>query len=87
MNWMDYIAAAPEMTLLGLICVVMIADLFIENENRIVTFWLSMLSLVIVAVVLWATAPDARTVVFYGAYVSDPLSQILKLRSEERRGG
>ena len=79
MNWMDYIAAAPEMTLLGLICVVMIADLFIENENRIVTFWLSMLSLVVVAVVLWATAPDARTVVFYGAYVSDPLSQVLKL--------
>ena len=81
MNWMDYIAAAPEMTLLGLICVVMIADLFIENENRIVTFWLSMLSLVVVAVVLWATAPDARTVVFYGAYVSDPLSQVLKLGS------
>ena len=79
MNWMDYIAAAPEMTLLGLICVVMIADLFIENENRIVTFWLSMLSLVATAVVLWATAPDARTVVFYGAYVSDPLSQIVKL--------
>ena len=81
MNWMDYIAAAPEMTLLGLICVVMIADLFVENENRVVTFWLSMLSLVVTAVVLWATAPDARTVVFYGAYVSDPLSQLLKLGS------
>ena len=79
MNLMDYIAAAPEMTLLGLICVVMIADLFVENENRIVTFWLSMLSLVITAVVLLATAPEARTVVFYGAYVSDPLSQVLKL--------
>ena len=31
MNLTDYIAAAPEITLLGLICVVMIADLFIEN--------------------------------------------------------
>ena len=44
MNMTDYIAAAPEMTLLGLICVVMIADLFIEDENRITTFWLSMVS-------------------------------------------
>ena len=76
---MDYIAAAPEMTLLGLICVVMIVDLFVEQENRIVTFWLSMLSLAVLAIVLWATAPEVRTVVFYGAYVSDPLSQILKI--------
>jgi hypothetical protein len=33
MNLMDYIAAAPEMTLLGLICVVMIADLFIDAKR------------------------------------------------------
>jgi NADH-quinone oxidoreductase subunit N len=79
MNLMDYIAAAPEMTLLGLICVVMIADLFIDEENRTVTFWLSMFALVITAVVLYATAPSARTIVFYGAYVSDALSQVLKL--------
>jgi NADH-quinone oxidoreductase subunit N len=55
MNLMDYIAAAPEMTLLGLICVVMIADLFVDEENRAATFWLSMLSLVITAIVLYAT--------------------------------
>ena len=34
MNLTDYIAAAPEMTLLGLICVVMIADLFVDDEDR-----------------------------------------------------
>ena len=68
------------MTLLGLICVVMIADLFIEDENRITTFWLSMVSLAITAVVLYVTAPyDGSVVAFYGAYVSDPFSQILKL--------
>ena len=26
MNWTDYLAAAPEMTLLGLLCVVLVAD-------------------------------------------------------------
>ena len=79
MELMDYIAAAPEMTLLGLICVVMIADLFVEDESRAVTFWLTMLSLLITGVVLYATAPETSTVVFYGAYVSDPFSQVLKL--------
>ncbi len=79
MNLTDYIAAAPEMTLLGLICVVMLADLFFEDENRMATFWLSMVSLAVTAVVLHLTAPDSARVLFYGAYISDPFSQILKL--------
>ena len=80
MNWTDYIAAAPEISLLGLICVVMIADLFVEDEGRGITFWLTMLSLAIVAGVLYMTAPvDGSIVAFYGAYVSDPFSQILKI--------
>ncbi len=79
MDLQDYIAAAPEMTLLGLICVVLVADLFIEDENRIVTFWLSIISVVITAGVLYVTAPTGRIEAFYGSYVSDPLSQVLKL--------
>jgi len=79
MNLMDYIAAAPEITLLGLICVVMIADLFVEDENRITTFWLTMVSLAATAVVLYWTAPAASTVAFYGAYVADPFASVLKM--------
>ena len=67
------------MTLLGLICAVLIADLFIDDENRAVTFWLTMLSLVVTGAVIVATAPETRVVVFSGSYVSDPFSQILKL--------
>ena len=78
MNLTDYIAAAPEMTLLGLICVVMIADLFVDDEDRALTFWLTMGSLVVTAIVLYLTAGTDRQIVFYGAYVSDPLSHILK---------
>ncbi len=81
MEYTDLIAAAPEMTLLGLICVVLVADLFIDDENRIATFWLSIASLVVTAIVLYSTAPEARTVIFDGSYVSDPLSQVLKLGS------
>jgi len=79
MNAIDYISAAPEMTLLGLICVVLIADLFVEDEKRVVTFWLSMISLAVTMWVLFATAPSEPTVVFYGAYVSDALSQAMKI--------
>ena len=79
MNWMDYLVAGPEIALLGLICVVLIADLFIDDENRVRTYWISMLSLAAMLVVLDWTAPTGATVIFSGSYISDPLSQILKV--------
>ncbi len=79
MNLMDYLVAAPEMTLLGLLCVVLVADLFIDDENRMLTYWITMLCLAgTMAVLVW-TVPAARTVIFSGSYVSDGLSQILKI--------
>jgi len=67
------------MTLLGLICVVLLADLFIEDEHRVITFWLSIAALLVTAASLVLTAPETRTVIFDGSYVSDQLSQVLKL--------
>ena len=79
MNWMDYIAAAPEMAVLGLICIVLIADLFVDDEHRVLTFWMAIGALGITLWSLLATAPEARVVIFDGSYVSDPLSQVLKV--------
>jgi len=67
------------MTLLGLICVVLLADLFVDDEHRMLTFWMTIVSLLITMWVLLATAPLGRIVLFDGSYVSDPLSQILKV--------
>ena len=79
MNLHDLLPAAPEMTLLGLICVVLLADLFIEDEQRVITFWLSIAALIVTAASLVLTAPETRTVIFDGSYVSDQLSQVLKV--------
>ena len=67
------------MTLLGLICIVLVADLFVDDDHRMVTYWLSILSLAITMWTLLSTAPLERIVLFDGAYVSDPLSQVLKI--------
>jgi len=75
----QFSAAAPEITLLIMICVVLIADLFISDENREVTFWMSIAALLVTGWALVASAPEARTLLFDGSYVSDALSQILKL--------
>ena len=79
MNPTDFTVAAPEMVLLGLLCVVLIADLFVEGERRIVTYWLTMATLAATAWALVETAPTGRVMAFDGAYVSDLLSQVLKI--------
>jgi NADH-quinone oxidoreductase subunit N len=75
----QFSAAAPEITLLIMICVVLIADLFVTDENRAVTYWLSLAALALTGWSLMISAPDMRTVIFDGSYVSDALSQALKL--------
>ena len=79
MELTNYIHAAPEMVLLGMICVVLLADLFVSDEKRVITFWLAMASLAVTLATLFMTAPDGRTLVFTNSYVSDPLSQVLKI--------
>jgi NADH-quinone oxidoreductase subunit N len=79
MDISTYISALPEIVLLGLICVVLIADLFVDDEHRMATFWMAIASLGITIWTLLATTPEARTLVFSNAYVSDSLSQVLKV--------
>ncbi len=79
MTFAELMPAAPEIVLLTMLCVVLIADLFIDDDKKVLTYWLSIASLALTAWALVATAPESRTVMFTGSYVSDPLSQVLKL--------
>ena len=87
MNLMDYLVAAPEMTLLSLLCVVLVVDLFIDDEHRALTFWVSMLALAGTLAALFWTMPEARTVIFSGSYVSDSLSQSFQPEPRTHLGG
>jgi len=79
MSFTELLPAAPEITLLILICLVLVADLMISDENRVITVWLSIAALAITGWTLLASSPDTRTLLFGGSYVSDALSQVLKL--------
>ncbi len=79
MNFSDLLPAAPEIILLCLICIVLVADLLIDDESRVAIFWLVIVSLFITGASLVLTAQETRTILFDGSYVSDPLSLVLKL--------
>lgn len=77
----SFTPAAPEIVLLTMLCVVLLADLFISDEKRAWTVWISIGSLALTALAIVMTAPAGRIEMFDGSYVSDPLSQLLKLSS------
>jgi NADH-quinone oxidoreductase subunit N len=81
MNLSDFASAAPEIVFLTLLCAVLVGDLFVTDENRAITFWLSIGTLAVTALTLVATAPVESVLLFDGSYINDSLSQILKLAS------
>lgn len=80
MDQLNLVAAAPEITLLIATCVILVADLFIPDARRHITFALSLAALALVAAVTWVfLSHDVVMYAFGGMYVTDPMGNVLKL--------
>jgi NADH-quinone oxidoreductase subunit N len=71
--------ALPEALLLALVSAILIADLFIAERDKHVTFWLAIASLLGCAALAGASAGNATAVTFHGTFIADPMSQVLKV--------
>jgi len=76
---MNYAAAAPEIFLGLAICAVLMADVFLRDDQRNVTYVLAMLALIGTAAVTAMFAVTEQVVTFHDAYVTDPASGVLKM--------
>ncbi|MEM7610876.1 MAG: NADH-quinone oxidoreductase subunit NuoN [Pseudomonadota bacterium] len=75
----DFFPALPEIVLATMICVVLLADLFISDERRIITYWLSIGAIIATLAAVFIAQPMSRVVTFSGSYVSDTLATVLKI--------
>jgi NADH-quinone oxidoreductase subunit N len=71
--------AYPEILLLGMICVIMVADLFTSDDNRFFTYALTQLTLVGCFVTTLLTAAIEPVYTFSGMFVDDLMADVLKL--------
>ena len=81
MNWaeLNLTPAIPEITLLCVLGVVLLIDLFLNDRNRWITYVLSLVGIVVVAatqVMVWHGQPEAA---FSNLFVNDGISQLAKL--------
>ncbi len=82
MESLNLFAAAPEIALLACACFILLADLFIPDERRNLTYGLTMAALVLVAGICWFFfANDLVQYAFGGMYVTDPMASVLKVFS------
>ena len=81
MDMQTIFSASAEIFLVIMICAVLIVDLFVEGEERKVTFWLSLASLLGTALLVFNNTPESREFIFDGSYVNDPLAGLLKIAS------
>ncbi|MGW8369977.1 MAG: NADH-quinone oxidoreductase subunit N, partial [Gammaproteobacteria bacterium] len=75
----NYALAAPEIFLTGAICAILIVDVFLRQEQRQVTYLLSMLALIGAAVSTLLVDVNGSVVTFSGSFVVDPAANVLKL--------
>ena len=78
----DHIPAAAEVVLLIGACALMIFDLYVKDEGRRITYAAAQVLLAVCALLtlfVMAQTPDGRYYLFNGLFVSDPLSNLLKL--------
>jgi NADH-quinone oxidoreductase subunit N len=81
MDMQTIFSASAEIFLVIMICAVLIVDLFVEGEERKITFWLSLISLFGTAILVFNNTPESREFIFDGSYVNDPLAGVLKIAS------
>ena len=77
----DLLPLIPEFFLLGSLCVLLLADLFVRQAQRAVTHWLAIAVLLITAVLVWRASNDTSlaATAFGGIFVNDGVAAVSKI--------
>lgn len=75
----DLITALPEIIVLGMAMVILLADLFLKQSNRIAIYVLAQITLLVAAFATFSTHTVSVGYGFTGAFVDDTMSDVIKL--------
>lgn len=75
----DLIAALPEIVIVSMAMLILLADLFLKSANRIAIYGLAQLTLLVAAYITFTTHAPSVTYAFTGTFVDDAMADVLKL--------
>jgi len=75
----DFSLAAPEIFLAIAICAVLLVDVYLRENQRQITYLLSMIALIGTAAISAYSQVNEPVTTFFGAFVADPAGGVLKM--------
>jgi NADH-quinone oxidoreductase subunit N len=75
----DLISALPEIVIVSMAMVIMLADLMLKKSNRIAIYGLAQVTLLMAAYLTFTTHSPTVSYAFTGTFVDDTLADVLKL--------
>jgi NADH-quinone oxidoreductase subunit N len=76
---LNYAIAWPEIFLLIMACVILVVDVFLEDERRNLTYLLSQITLLATCALVVSGSTDQRVLAFNDMFVQDSMADTLKL--------
>ena len=73
------IPVLPELFLLTMTCVILVVDLFLKEEQRVISYGLTQVSLLLAVCIVYLTSGSGAEVIFYGSVIRDPMGDVLKV--------
>ena len=75
----DLLTTLPEVVLLGATCAILIADLFIPQRSRLLTYLMAQTALVVTLLLILISFGGERNVILSGTFVRDTVGDVLKI--------
>lgn len=75
----NYLPALPEIFVLTMACLILILDLYIRDQNRVVTYLAAQFTLVVAAVLTVYVHSDTVVLTFSGTFIADSMANVLKV--------
>jgi len=73
------IPVLPELFLLTMTCVILVVDLFLKQEQRVISYGLTQATLLLAVCIVYLTSGSEAEVIFYGSVIRDPMGDVLKI--------
>ncbi|MDF1530470.1 MAG: NADH:ubiquinone oxidoreductase subunit N, partial [Sedimenticola sp.] len=70
------IPVLPEIFILTAACVILVVDLFLKEEQRVISYGLTQISLLLAVVITLITSPGETRIIFDGSVVRDGMSDL-----------
>lgn len=75
----DFMPVLPELFILAMACLILVIDVFLEQQRRYITYGLAQLTLIGAALLILATYAHTPVVTMSGHYIKDAMGDLLKL--------